>query len=206
LINVGGQDQLVLHVTGRLIGVEPANGGLLWEREFPQERNANVIMTPVWNGEDTLLCSSRELSRAFRLTISEGRTVVEELWSNRRAPLGMGTPVLLDGMAVGSKPTSGGMQQPVLAVDIETGKRLWLKRVFPAMTAVGGGDKLLLLDHTGQLGLVTVTREGLTTTAQHRVTQQWSFTPPTLVGTTLYVRDERHVMALDLGTSADEAG
>lgn len=46
---------------------------------------------------------------------------------------------------------------------------------------------------------MTVTREGMTIRSQCQLTEQESFTAPTLVGTTLYVRDEMHVMALDLG-------
>ena len=53
----------------------------------------------------------------------------------------------------------------------------------------------------GLLALATATTEGLTVHAQCQLTERWSFTAPTLVGTTLYVRDEKHIMALDLGTS-----
>ena len=56
-----------------------------------------------------------------------------------------------------------------------------------------------VLDHNGQLGLATVDREGLTVLSQCQLTEKWSFTAPTLVGQTLFVRDEKHIMALDLG-------
>ena len=58
---------------------------------------------------------------------------------------------------------------------------------------------MIVLDHNGQLGLVTATAEGLTVQSQCQITEKWSFTAPTLVGTMLYVRDEKHIMALDLG-------
>jgi len=35
--------------------------------------------------------------------------------------------------------------------------------------------------------------------ARHRITEKYSLTAPTLVGTTLYVRDRKNIMALDLG-------
>ena len=51
----------------------------------------------------------------------------------------------------------------------------------------------------GRLALTKVTRGGLEILAQARMTEPESFTTPTLVGTTLYVRDRKHIMALDLG-------
>ena len=67
---------------------------------------------------------------------------------------------------------------------------------------VGDAAKLILLDADGQLTLATATQDGLVSHAQSQLTQQFSFTAPTLVGTNLYVRDEKHIMALDLGVSA----
>jgi hypothetical protein len=64
---------------------------------------------------------------------------------------------------------------------------------------LGNHQKLIVLDHKGHLGLATATREGVTVHSDATITKQWSFTCPTLVGTTLYVRDEEHVMALDVG-------
>ena len=79
------------------------------------------------------------------------------------------------------------------------GKRPWAERSFPVASSAGVGGRLIILDHNGQLGLATATRKDLTVHSRCQVTRPYSFTPPTLVGTTLYVRDERHIMALDLG-------
>ena len=54
------------------------------------------------------------------------------------------------------------------------------------------------------LTLATATPDGLTVHSQSKVTERYSFTVPTLVGHTLYVRDRKHIMALDLGK--DSAG
>ncbi len=91
------------------------------------------------------------------------------------------------------------MTGPVIAADVKTGKRVWHKRGFPGACFVYGDGKLIMLDNTGLLGLATVGPEGLTVHSEYRVTEKWSFTAPTLVGTTLYVRDEKHIAALDVG-------
>ena len=51
----------------------------------------------------------------------------------------------------------------------------------------------------GAVSHVTATQDGLTIHSQCQLTEKYSLTAPTLVGKTLYVRDEKHIMALDLG-------
>jgi outer membrane protein assembly factor BamB len=205
LINFGGKDQIVLGTTDALIGVDPINGDLLWKYTSSPQDFERILATPVWNGEDTLLFSSAEIGSAVKLTAGDKGTTVEQLWSSNKTRLGQGTPVLIGDMVVGSK--HGNPTDSVyMAVDIRTGKRLWLKRVFPMSVAVGGGGKLVVLDHSGQLALATATREGLTIHSQCRITEKWSFTCPTLIGTTLYVRDEKHIMALDLADPQSPGG
>jgi outer membrane protein assembly factor BamB len=196
LITFGGQDQLVLCTVSALIGVDPATGALLWEYSPPGEAQFQMVRaTPVWDGKDTLVLSEWETGYAIRLTKNAGTTSAELLWTTRKAPLDMGTPILTDELLIGSR---AGMNGPLVGQDPLTGKRLWLERAFQTTVLVAGGDKLIMLDSKGQLGLATATRQGLTIHSRCQLTTQYSFTAPTLVGTTLFVRDERHIMALDL--------
>jgi hypothetical protein len=59
--------------------------------------------------------------------------------------------------------------------------------------------KLILLDENGQLTLATVEPEGLTSRSRHTVMEKYSLTAPALVGTTLFVRDRKRIVALVLG-------
>jgi hypothetical protein len=72
-------------------------------------------------------------------------------------------------------------------------------RGFSKATCVYADGKLIILDEDGQLALATVTPERLTVHSKCKITERLSWTHPTLVGTTLYVRDRKHIMALDLG-------
>jgi len=200
LIKVGGEDQYVLCTKEGVIGVNPSDGELLWELAIPEEQFQGAFTSPVWDGIDTLYCASREYGFGIKLSRSEGKTVPEQLWSSRSTPLGMGTPVLVGDMLVGARRGTT-LDTPVIGVDLKTGERLWHKRVFPQAVTLGAGGKLIILDYQGNLGLATATREDMTVHSQCQVTEQWSFTVPTLVGATLYVRDEKQIMALDLGRS-----
>ena len=59
--------------------------------------------------------------------------------------------------------------------------------------------RLIIFDEDGYLGLATATAEGLAVHSKCKIAERFSWAAPALVGTTLYVRDRRHIMALDLG-------
>ena len=58
--------------------------------------------------------------------------------------------------------------------------------------------KIIILDEDGQLALATVSPEGFNVLSKCTITKRYSWAAPTLVGTTLYVRDRERIMALDL--------
>ena len=85
-----------------------------------------------------------------------------------------------------------------MAMNLRTGKPAWRERGFAKATCVYGDGKILILDENGQLALATATPEGLTVHSKCKIAEPYSWAAPTLVGKTLYVRDRKHVMALDL--------
>lgn len=155
-----------------------------------------MIVTPVWNGEDIIVCSSagqNPIGRAIRLTRQDDKTVPKGLWLSQKIRFGQPTPVRFGEYLIGAT------RNLVMAVEFSTGKRVWGHRGFPHATCVLGRGKFIMLDSSGQLGLATVTPTGLTVHSQCQVTERYSFTAPTLVGKTLYLRDRKHIMALDVG-------
>lgn len=51
--------------------------------------------------------------------------------------------------------------------------------------------------------IAKVSPEDLNVLASTQLTEQVSWTLPTLVSTTLYVRDRKHILAIDLGHTGD---
>jgi len=194
-IELAGQSQLVLYTKDGLFGVDPVSGEFLWHHAMVHENTNDAIMTPLWNGKDLLVFSthgSSSGSRAVRLTRRDGKTVSEEVWHTRKVFFGMHAPVLVDGCLVGSK---GNI---LLGVDIETGERLWYERGYEQGASLFDGDRMLFLEMSGRMTLATVSREGIEVRSQFQAAEAHAFTPPTLVGKSLYVRDRWHIMAYDL--------
>jgi outer membrane protein assembly factor BamB len=195
LINVNGQDQLVLALADHFVGLDPVNGDLLWQHSHPC--GGFNITPPVWGADNILFISSAYEcgSRALRMHQSGGKTTVTELWASAGLRVHHGTMIRLGDLVVGS---SGTGPAPMTAVDVKTGKVVWQDRTFPKATFVYADGKLILLDEDGQLALVRVSPQGMNVIATAAVLDRLSWTPPTLVGTNLYLRDQRTIVALDL--------
>ena len=180
-----------------LIGVDPATGALLWEHRLdPPGYN---IATPLWDGEDRLFLSSAYNvgSRVIRLAARDGAIVPEQLWYSRKLRIHHGNAVIIGDHVYASSGDNG--PTFFVGMNLETGDVLWRKRGFKKATCVFGDGKLIILDEDGQLALATVTPDDLIVHSRCQVTSNVSWTCPTLVGTTLYVRDRHHIIALDLG-------
>ncbi len=89
------------------------------------------------------------------------------------------------------------------AFNWKTGKTVWRERGYHKAQALYADGKLLFLDEHGQLVLGKVSPEGFELLAKAEVTERVSWALPTLVSTTLYLRDTKHILALDLGENAE---
>ena len=59
--------------------------------------------------------------------------------------------------------------------------------------------RLIILDEDGNLGLASADPEGLEVHSKVQLLEKVAWTVPTVVGTTMYVRDQQHITAYDLG-------
>jgi hypothetical protein len=87
---------------------------------------------------------------------------------------------------------------PMTAVEIKTGNIVWQDRSFPKTNFVYADGKLILLDEDGNLALATLSQQGMKVISKAAVLENRAWTPPTLAGTKLYLRDRKNIVALDL--------
>ena len=85
-----------------------------------------------------------------------------------------------------------------MAIDLWSGSIVWQNRIFPKATCLYADGKFIILDENGKLALAFATSEGLQVLSQVELLKHNSWTPPSLVGTNLFLRDRSTVMALDL--------
>jgi outer membrane protein assembly factor BamB len=200
LIDVDGQQQLVLFAGESVAGLDPSNGRTLWTRGHKTDWGLN-ISTPVWSPSDHLLFVSSAYStgsRAIELRQAGGTTTTSEKWFSRRMRVHIGTVIRLGDYAYGSSGDFG--PAFISAIDMKTGNVVWQDRSFARAQLLYADGKAIVLDEDGNLGLATLAPQGLKVLAKAPVMEHLSWTPPTLVGTTLYARDRKTIAAFNLGS------
>jgi len=196
LINVDGQDQIVAFMAKDVAGVDPRSGELLWSHPHPTDFGLAVSM-PVW-GEDNLLFLSSAYnggSRCLKLSRAGGKTVVQELWHTPKVAVHFGNIIRIGDYIYCS---SGQGPAFFTAVEVKTGKIVWQERM-PKASFLYVNGKFILIDEDGHLTLADASPAGLQAQAKIELLKQNAWTVPTLVGTKLYVRDRKTIVALELG-------
>lgn len=205
LIKLDGQDQIVAFlndkapgdVKGIIAGIDPNNGKILWTHPHPTNWGLNIAL-PVW-GDDRILfisCAYSGGSRALQLTRQGDKTIVKELWHNNNLRNHHGTMFRIDDLVYGSSGDFG--PAPLSAVNVKTGELKWRERGFPKANFVYADGKFIILDEDGNLSLTQLSPEGVKVLSKTPLLERISWTAPSLAGKTLYVRDRRSIMALEL--------
>jgi outer membrane protein assembly factor BamB len=198
MIDLDGGPELIVFSAGEISGLDPETGRLEWTQSHPADFGVNVAM-PVWGDDHLLFVSSAYNggSRVLRLARSGEGVKAEEVWASKRMRIHFGNAVRLGSRIYASNGDFGAA--PFAAVDVKTGEMVWRDRSVARSTLIGVGGRLVILDEDGKLTLATPGNEGLTVHAQAQIFSGRSWTVPTLVGTKLFARDQKELVALELG-------
>jgi outer membrane protein assembly factor BamB len=196
LIDVDGQTQLVVLGGNQVFGFDPATGRQLWSHPHKTQYGLN-ISTPVWSAGSLFLSAAYGTgTRAVEVRQVAGKSTVSERWASTRMRVHFGTVIGLDGYVYGSSGDFG--PAFITAVDMKSGRIVWQDRTFARAQLIYADGKLIVLDEDGTLGLATIESQGLKVLARAPILTSVSWTPPTLAGTTLYVRDRKTIAAYNL--------
>jgi len=199
VIDVDGQKQLLYFGGDEILGLDPANGKTLWTHPHKTNWGLN-ISTPIWSPSDHLLFVSSAYgtgSRVIELRQAGGKTTATEKWFSNRMRVHIGTAIRVGQHVFGSSGDFG--PSFLTAVEVTTGRIAWQDRAFARAQLLYADGKLVILDEDGTLGIATVTPEGLQVLAKASVLEHITWTPPSLVGTKLYARDRKNIVAFELG-------
>lgn len=205
LAEVGGEDQVMVAMGRERAGFAAASGELRWHLTLGEDART-TMSTQLWGDGDILFGSSAyaDGSRGIKVTQkADGTFDAEEVWYTRKMRIQHGTAVRIGDHVYGS---SGDFGPAFLAaVDVTSGELAFRQRGFAKANLLAAGDKVILLDEDGNLAIGTPSPEGIEVHSQAKVLDRLAWTVPTLVGTTLYVRNRHQIKALDLGTAEGDA-
>ncbi len=202
LLRIAGRDQLVYFSPTEVIGMDPRDGRQLWS--YPVECFTENNLTSVVQCSDQHLWVACQLdggTRVLAITEQDGKWSSEALWISRTLKQGHWNSIALGDYVYGSL---GDATSMFGAVNWRTGETAWKERGIHAAQLVRADGKLVLVSESGEIALARVSPEGLEILCSHAILESVAWTVPTLVGTTLYARDRKRIVAVDLAKDSYE--
>jgi outer membrane protein assembly factor BamB len=198
MLRIAGKDELVTFMANEMVGLDPATGELLWRYAHENQWGQNINM-PVMADENHLFLSSPQAgARGLKLTRgADGAIQVEELWSTRKIQFYHVSSARRGEWVYGSTGTMG--PSFLAAVNIRTGEIAWRERGFAKANVLLADGRLIILDEDGALAIASPGSTGLEVHSRVQLLEKVAWTVPTVVGHTLFVRDQKTVAAYDLG-------
>ncbi len=198
ITKMAGRDQFIYFEPEGVAGLDPATGKTLWKS--PIEFDNGNHLTPAVKCDDEHLWIGSQFptggGRLLRITAKGDNMSVQQLWFTARLRASHWPLIRIGDLIYGS--IGGNDVSTVSAFQWKTGEVVWSERGFHKAQALWADGRLLFLDETGKLVLAKVTPSRLEVLAKAQMTVSPSWTLPTLVDTTLYLRDEKKILALDL--------
>jgi outer membrane protein assembly factor BamB len=184
----GGTRQIVTITQGKLVGIDVANGTLLWERAFVSPNFTNST-TPIVAG-DLLVVSSGNgpPTSAYRITKKGTQWVVDTAWENPDVPMRLSDAVVAGDVLFGISTRNAGQY---FGVDVKTGKTLWTSEGRQAAHAAiaRSGDLVFSMEEDGELIVARNSRTAFEPLHRYKVSDAATWAQPSYSGNRVFVKD-----------------
>jgi len=202
ILNVGGRRQLVVFSGRAAMGINPADGSLLWRYDFVTDYDCNIATPLAVDGKVFISAGENHGAALLSLAKSGGGFQVQPSWES----LGPGsvlrnewqTSILLDGYLYGFDNVGGaGPISHLTCIEAATGKRAWQEIRFGKGNMIAADGKLFMTTVKGELVVVKATPDRFQELGRQDVLES-TRQAPTLSGGLLYVRDNNEILCLDV--------
>ena len=201
LIDYGGRKTIVNVTENYIIGVNPADGDIIWKFDFGSyatERNNN-INTPIF-ADGYIYVTSGYNHKCVKLKLSDDATSVSLVWVDEVLDVHHGGAVKVDNYIYGSNWIRNAMGNWV-CLNWETGEVMYEKEWINKGSIIAADGMLYCYEEkSGNLALVKATPEDFKVVGTLKVDSKrgpfWAH--PVIKGGILYVRHREMLMAFDI--------
>jgi len=195
VLTLAGVRQLVTFTQANVIGVDPANGKLLWKLPAKSQYEENSVTAIGF--KDMVIISREGLGLAAIRVEKQGADLVpKEVWNNKENQMYLNSPVLVGNTLFGMSSLKKGQ---FFAVDADTGKTLWqgAGRMGENAAILNlGGKFLLMLINDGNLVVLPANAKEYSPAAQYTVSTSPTWAHPVVVGNRILVKDQTSLISL----------
>ena len=191
-ITVEGIREIVFFCGKAILGLSPKDGKLHWRHEWLTTSEMNIA-TPIFSDPFLFISSGRGTgSGLFRLSRQGNSVSAEVLWTKKLMQNHYNGCILVGDYLYG-------FDNSILkCMRLEDGEEMWADRSVGKGSLIAAQGHLFILGEQGDIAMAKATAEGYQELGQMKVLDYKSWTPPSLAGGRLYLRDQQHIACLDL--------
>ena len=192
LADLGGARQFVTQSQNRLVGINAADGTLLWQVPLRTSFDQNSVTPLVVNG--LVISSGLETPTiAYRVARAGAGWQAQEVWRNEQVSLYMSSPAATAQAIVGLSHRNRGQ---FVALDPATGKLLWSTRGREGDNAsiIRAGEWLLLSTTNSELIVARALPTRLEEVKRYAVADSPTWAHPAVAGRMIVVKDTERVI------------
>lgn len=193
LVELGGKRQIVTLVAKHLVGIDPADGKILWRHEYPVQYDIHAV-SPLTAGRFIYVTHGYDQGGTLFELAADGKSV-QEKWKEPELDVHHGGAVLADGRIYGA-----GSNKSWHVLDLETGEQLASIRRLGKGSVIMADGLLYGYTEDGKVHLVNPDPKSFAVISSFDITQgegqHWSH--PVIADGVLYVRHGDVLMAFDI--------
>ena len=193
LVTLGGKRQILAVTASRVVGLEPADGALLWSHPWPVEYGINVSQ-PIVVGKNRVFISAGYGKGAALLELTPGGQgfTSRAVWENINLKTKFNSPVYHNGHVYG-------LDEGILScVNAETGERKWKGGRYGYGQVLLASGHLIVTTDQGEIALVKADPSGYQEVAKFAALEGKTWNVPALAGGRLLVRNASQMACYNL--------
>ena len=186
IATVGGVKQIIVQTQKLFVGLNAADGSLLWQMPFTTSFNQNSI-TPVIFQDLVIITGLDKPLAAIRVKREGAKWTTESVWSNAQAPMFMSTPTVVGNTLFGLTYRSRGQ---IVAVEATTGKSLWNTQGRDGENAslLGNRSSVLVSTTNGELVVARPNPQKFEEVRRYQISDSALWAHPAITGRSIVVK------------------
>lgn len=187
VVDLAGTRQIVTQSQNYCVGIEAANGQMLWRIPFKTDYDQNIV-TPVVYKDMVIFSGLDKATMAVKIIKQATAWSAQQVWSNSEVSMYMNSPVLSGDLLFGLSHQRRGQ---FFCLDARTGATLWKSEGRQGNNAaiIGAGDVLFLLTTSGELIVARSSAKNFEPVAKYSVADSETWAHPVVLGKQILIKD-----------------